>query len=474
MGRGRVTAKRKKKSWRFAFGSEETVQRVRPTESDAYLYNPHKGTTTFQRLNGEALYDDVRWSDRESMTEFKPFRGDPRTLHNGRYPDTTLAYLRWLWRDFEPEKGKYRWEIMEGALAGARTRGQTLQVRVQPYIRDDMPAWYWDMGGKVLSGASRGGWRQPDNNAAAYLKHWSEFIAAFGKRFDGHADFESFDIAYAGPCGEMGGNCTPKNAAKLVDVYLANFKKTQLVSMVGTHGCKYAASLKGLRLGWRGDCFGDMRTDGQGVIPDGLSWNHMYDEYPEKVHTDGVAEAWKTGPVTLETCWVVGHWFRQGWDIDWILDWGLRYHASVFMPKSCYIPTQWAKKIDAFNKRLGYRFIVRQLVLPLEVKGGSRAEVKVSMENGGVAPIYRDYKLALRFRRGKRSAVVHLKDDVRTWLPGPIWFAERVTVPKTLGRGEVTVDLGMVDPKTDKAVVRLAVKDVLPDGWHPMTSMDVR
>ena len=87
--------------WRDVFGPEEVIQRVRPKESDKYLLNPHKGTTTFQRFNGDALYPGLSWNDREGPVEFKPFDGN---LKNPRYPDTTISYCRWLWSVIEPER----------------------------------------------------------------------------------------------------------------------------------------------------------------------------------------------------------------------------------------------------------------------------------------------------------------------------------------------------------------------------------
>ena len=40
-------------AWRKGYSADQTIQRVRPRESFAYLGNPHKGTTTFQRFNGD-------------------------------------------------------------------------------------------------------------------------------------------------------------------------------------------------------------------------------------------------------------------------------------------------------------------------------------------------------------------------------------------------------------------------------------
>jgi len=455
--------------WRKRFAPGEVIQRVRPKESFAYLGNPHKGTTTFQRLNGDPLYDGTTWDDRGAPVEFPPFDGN---LKNDRYPDTTLAYCRWLWSVIEPEKGKYRWDIIESAMEAARVRGQTVQVRVQPYVGDDMPEWYWQMGGVRQRKPDKRGVYEPDHNRAAYATHWGDFIRAFARRFDGHPSLESFDIAYGGPFGEMGGNATKATAAKLVDIYLRSFRKTHILSMLGTHGCAYAAT-KNRRTGWLADCFGDVRTEGHGSVPDGLCWNHMHDEYPRKVFEDGVQDAWKTAPVTLETCWTVGHWYEQGWDIDWILEQGLKYHLSVFMPKSSYIPDEWMDKIEWFNRRMGYRFVLRQMILPLEAKPGRGIRVHVWIDNVGVAPIYRRYRFAYRFRQGDRAAVVHSKQDIRKWMPEHTWFSERVAVPAWLKPGAAKVDVGVIDPETNEPRVKLAVEEIREDGWHPMALMDV-
>ena len=460
---------RKRSGWRAAFAPNQTVQRVRPQESDAYLPNPHKGTTTFQRFNGDPLYLGTTWDDRVGPTEFPPFDGNRR---NPRYPDTTISYCRWLWSVIEPAKGEYRWEIIEGALEAARVRGQTLQVRMQPYIGDDLPGWFWEMGGVLMKDESDPR-REPDHNHPSYLQHWGEFIRAFGARFDGHPNLESFDIAYGGPCGEMGGNATGETAARLVEVYLESFPRTQLLSMLGTHGCTYAAKKRGLRLGWRADCFGDLRAEGRGAVPDHLSWNHMHDAYPKEVAECGVSEAWKTAPVTLETCWTVGHWHQQGWGIDWIVEQGLRYHLSVFMPKSSYIPEEWAERIEWFNKRMGYRFVLRQMLLPLEARPGQRAEVEVWVDNVGAAPIYRPYRFAYYFQQGEQEEVVWSKADIRKWPPGHNWFRDRITIPRSLARGEVRFGVGIVDPETNTPKVALAIKERCEDGWHRLTWMEV-
>src|SRR5437868_2007412 len=76
------------------YGPDEVVQRVRPAEDTGYVANPHRGTATFQRFNGDALNPGLIWNDDQGPTEFPVFSGN---LRNERYPDTTLSYCRWTW-----------------------------------------------------------------------------------------------------------------------------------------------------------------------------------------------------------------------------------------------------------------------------------------------------------------------------------------------------------------------------------------
>jgi hypothetical protein len=241
--------------------------------------------------------------------------------------------------------------------------------------------------------------------------------------------------------------------------------------MLGTPGCTYAAQLKDRRIGWRADCYGDLRAEGKGQVPDRLCWNHMFDAYPMEITCNGVKEAWKTAPVTLETCWTVPFWANRKWDIDWILEQGWKYHLTVFMPKSAYIPDEWRAKIDAFDRRLGYRFVLRQLVLPLEAKPGAELKVGVFVDNVGIAPIYRPYRLAFRFRQGQRSEVVLAAADIRAWQPELSWFEENIRFPEWPEAGEVKLEVGIVDA-TLAPKVQFAIRETAPDGWHPLTSLD--
>jgi len=478
------------------------MQRIRPEYNDAYINNPHKGTTTFQRFNGDPLYPTMRWDDSKGPLEFPaPKNAD---LSNDNYPPTRISYCRWAWKVIEPEKGKIRFDVLDAALKTAHDRGQTLQMRMQPWVGpEDAPDWYYAMGGTRQGGpttrpsvpsapagvlappgatptsapaptttrARRPRFQETDFNNPLYLQHWGDFIRALGKRYDGHPDLESFDVAYAGQFGEEGGNATYETASKLVDVYREAFQKTDLLLMLGTPGCKYASTLKDRHFGWRADCFGDLRMGRDQSTPRNLSWNHSYDAYPQQVAETIAPDAWRYAPVTYETCGTVSSWKRSNYDIDWIIEQGSKYHISVFMPKSVVIPEEWMGKIMEFNKRMGYRFFIQQMYLPEDARPGQLIETVVTIDNKGCAPIYRPYHFALRFSQGEKSYVVKLKQDIRTWMPDLSFFREKFIYPPELEIGkEVKVSCAIVNDQ-DQPVVKLAIKPLAVDGWHELARM---
>ena len=457
--------------WRYAFAATETLQRIRPEHTDAELPNPHRGWATFQRFAGDPLERGKDWNDAVGPVSFAT-RAPRRLVADGDFP-STVAYCRWPWGVLEPRPGRIRFDILDQALATAARHGQTLQMRVQPFVYADLPKWFVATGApmKEIGTCPAGPIWEPDANDARYIRHWSRFIAALGKRYDGHPMLESFDVAYAGRFGEMGGNATPVSAARLADAYLAAFRRTTLLSMISTHGCRHAAARNRPNVGWRGDGFFDPKNQGRGKSPDHLCWNHMWDVYPVDIFDYGVADLWQRSPMTLEPHGTLQHVLEAGWRIEPLLEACCKYHPSIFMHKSVRVPAAYRGAVEAFVRRLGYRFHLHQMTLPLEAKPGQKIETTVTIDNKGIAPIYRPYTFALRFSQGTRHAIVPFQQDIRAWMPDYSSFRETFALPRTLQRGEAKVACSII---TDgQPVVRLAIKNITKDGWHPLTSIDV-
>jgi hypothetical protein len=478
------------KYWRDAYGKNEVVQRVRPAESHGYIHNPHRGTATFQRFQGDPLVPMISWHDKYGPRKFTSLQQVPE---NEKFvPRTTLTYCRWPWAWLEPKKGRYNWTLIDNTLKSARERGQTAQIRFQPYTEPlntlkntpqakryppgssvDVPDWYWDTGAAWIE---KGPYvkNEPDSNDPLYLKHFGEFVRAFGKRYDGHPDLESIDIAYAGFWGESGGNSTPATARKLAQIYIDYFRKTTLLGMTGTPGfthALHAGAKKGIHVGWRADSFGDFHKGNSPHVPADLSWNHMLDMYVQSTYASGAMDAWKTAPVTMEPSATVAHWVMDGFDIDRIIEEGYRFHTTVFMPKSVFYPKRIREKLIEFDRKIGYRYVIRHMLLPLEAKPGAKINVDLYLDNVGCAPIYRPYRLALRFKQGRKSYVVPFATDIRQWMPGHNFVREQLRFPPQLERGEVQIAIGIVD-EADTPRVWFAIDAALDEGWHPLTSMD--
>ncbi len=472
--------------------SQEDVQErvtVRPIVIDEVLLNPGIGFTTFQRFNGDDLNEGSRWTEGFPI-EYQDFDGD---LTNKDYPQTTIAYFRVNWRFVEQEKEKYNWGMIDKALDTAAQRGQTLMLRISPYEGDDakdVPAWYREMVGDAKNLKSDK-WRV-DPEDPRFLQYFGGMIQALGNRYDGHPDLESVDISFVGYWGEGDGThlLSDNTRIKLIRSYLDNFKKTPLIFQplngdapdpgVLVEGLPIAANWPDGRdngqgpemrhVGWRIDCLGDMGFwDG---------WCHMLDVYPQDIIKSGMMDAWEKAPVTMEICGTFMSWLeREKYDeetIKYSFDQALKWHVSSFNAKSSPVPEQWKPLVEEWLKRMGYRFALRKWTYPAEVKPHGPILFTSWWENQGVAPCYKDFKLAIRLRNENRTEILLTDAPVQDWLPGDIIYDDRVFLPYNIPEGTYDLDLGIISPDDLKPKVKLAISGIREDGWYTMGKISIR
>jgi hypothetical protein len=432
---------------------------VRPTEIDDILVNPGMGIETFQRFKGQALNDGVRWS------EVGPETSTADANPAADFPDSSVAYLRWFWSQIEPQRGTYRWSILDDALAEAHRHGQRLAIRIMPY--DDkhaMPDWYRTSGAKRANAATDkdGAIWSPDADDPIYATLWSALVVEAGKRYDGHPDLNHVDVSTVGYWGEGWGPYLPSWAIQqqLIDVYFTAFTRTPLLMNFDAlpalqYGVKRGA-------GWRLDCWGDMGAQGR-------NFAHMKDFYPQQLARGGLQDAWRAGPVALETCWVPEQWHQWKFPLKPILDQALRWHASTINIKSSRIPSEWRAAFDEFQKQIGYRFVLKRLEYSSRVGRGAMAPLSMWWFNAGIAPIYRHYELAIAIG----DTVVPLDADVRHWLPGDAVFESTVAVPRDLAPGHYAVRVALLDPTTRLPAIRLAIAGRQQDGWYQVGEITV-
>jgi hypothetical protein len=188
----------------------------------------------------------------------------------------------------------------------------------------------------------------------------------------------------------------------------------------------------------------------------------------------GIQDVWQRKPVSLEVCYTVAGWKEKGYDVDYILDQALRWHVSTVNIKSSPIPAEWKERFDTFQKKIGYRFILRRLEYPKTANAGSMMLIHMWWLNAGVAPIYREFSLAIQLRSSKATAIIRVPVDVRKWVPGDAVFDGTLYLPENLPEDTYDFRVGMLDPRTDQPAIQFGNEGRQDDGWYSMGALTVK
>lgn len=406
-----------------------------------YKKEPHQnhfiGFMSFQHYKNEPLYSDVVVRPENNMTETQNYECFPipeGVEQNGRsegyYPETSVAYFRFLWKEFEPKQGEYNYDFIQNILDGAKKHNQTLVLRFMPHsncARDDVPDWM-----KSLFPCPE---RPPMQRVKAspthplYLELFNKAIRALGERFDSDPFLEAIDIALPGAWGE---GCDfdaypPEDIEKLYNTYTEVFKNTRLMGQIINPQLILKLNQKS-KVGWRGDGLGDPF--------------HIYEYYPPNIAE--MPDLWQTSPVAFESYWWLKEWQRQGWDIDEIISLTLKWHISQFNAKNFPIPNEWKDKIDYWVSKMGYHFLIDFFKFPNNAQSGDQIELKLGIDNIGVAPIYKKIPLKVMLC-GEKCFEFDTDIDITKWLPGKNVERVFLDVPKELPQGNYDIKIGIKD-----------------------------
>ena len=398
--------------------------------------NPYMGFVSYQHFNGEKLYSDSVVKPENNWTETEAFECYPvpeDVEENGRqqgfYPDSSVAYIRVLWKEFEPEQGVYNYPFIEDILSQAKAHNQTLAFRLMAHstrARDDVPDWLK----KLIKTPERpDGMRVKDSPTdPLFLELFCKAVRKIGERFDSDPAFYSIDISLPGAWGE-GHNLhlySQEALNEIVDTYLDVFKNTQIMTQVSRNELIEYAS-KTTNIGWRGDGLGHPE--------------HINEIYPGRIAK--VQDNWKVAPVSFESFWWLGEWKRKGWDIDEIIEKTLGWHISLLNGKSLPIPNEWKDKIDYWQSKMGYHFAIDYVSFPEKCTALDALTVELGIENRGVAPIYTPVPLKIRLSNGTDAYEFETDVDIRQWLPGKTTETMEICIPENIKKGEYSVEIGI-------------------------------
>lgn len=398
--------------------------------------NPYIGFTSFQHFRKDELYSDLIVKPENNMTETECVECYPipdGVEENGRtqgyYPDCSVAYIRILWKEFEPIEGKYNYAFIENILCKAKENNQTVMFRIMQHSTresDDVPDW---LKSKIECPKRPKGKRVKESPSdPKFLKYFGRAIKAFGERFDKDATLAFVDISLPGAWGE-GSHVnlfTEKEIKDFVDIYTDTFVNTTLIGQVSIPWLLYHSNEQ-RKIGFRADCIGSPYS--------------TYEKLPPLVEKMG--NVWKTGHISFESYWWIGEWERQGWDLDKIIKTSLDWHVSTFNAKSLPIPFEWKAKIDEWVAKMGYHFVIDEVEVQTSVIRGEKLTVKLGINNVGVAPIYNRLPLYIRLKNQDYEERLKTDIDICKWVEGRYTEKIDVLVPCDMACGNYELQIGI-------------------------------
>ncbi|MBO4323403.1 MAG: DUF4832 domain-containing protein [Clostridia bacterium] len=398
--------------------------------------NPYIGFMSFNHFRGEALYSDcivgggaLAGCETENYECYPvPCGVEENGREQGFHPDTSVAYIRALWKEFEPKQGEYNYAFIQNILDKAKEKGQTVVFRLMPHstcARDDVPDW---LKGIMDCPARPDGMRVKDSpKDPRYLKLFGKAIEKLGEKFDSDETLDCVDVSIGGAWGEGSQDFKKEDMEALMDIYIRVFKNTKLMGQfVNLHLINYI--LKKRSIGWRADGLGSPK--------------HMNEIYPERFPLIP-KDMWKTSPVSFESYWWISEWYRRGWDIDKIIDLTLKNHLSTFNTKSFPIQFELKDKIDDWVAKMGYHFSVNEVSLEDCAAKGGELKMRLVVENVGVAPIYNALPLYIRLKNENYEKTFETGVDIRKWIEGKYEENISIDLPKDISAGKYDIELGI-------------------------------
>lgn len=428
--------------------------------------NPYIGFMSFQHFRGEKMYSDIVVREEANRTETERvecYPPSPDAEENGRaegyYPDTSVVYIRILWKEFEPRQGEYNYKFIEDIIEKAKSHSQTLIFRLMAHSTracDDVPDWLKDI---IPCPERPDGMRVKDSPTdPRFLEYFLEAVRHLGARFDSEPTFDAIDISLPGAWGE-GHKLEeyPENVLEtIVDTYTSVFKNTRLMTQISRPNLiRYAKESAGTVLGWRGDGLGDPE--------------HIVDFYPPRIKE--ISENWKFAPVSFESYWWICEWKRQGWDIDNIINKTLEWHISSLNAKSMPVPYEWQDKIDAWVNKMGYHISPDYLKYPRSARSGGCLTLELGIKNVGVAPIYKPFSLKIKLKSDEDEYIFDVQADVRKWLPGEHKESIHIELPADIKPGKYSIEAGIISDIFP--VIYLATDAERDGGYYKLADIEI-
>ena len=401
------------------------------------LRNPHKGWYHHLLDNGV---------DRYKINNDSVFANFPGLDH---------LYLRLAWSYLEPVEGQYDWHRIDEVVAKYVPLGYKIAFRITSKetgtfpgsvgqqlngVQYATPIWVQKAGAKgtVCNGGNTKSWT-PVWGDPVYLAKLDQFQKAFAQKYDGQSWLQYVDIGSIGEWGEGHTSFSTKIPPTVtevkanMDVYLKNFKKSQLICTDD--------------LIYYGKSDADTKTLYDYAVTNGIS---MRDDSPlVEYYLQNNLKTWSvTNPefytplyLTKPIVFELEHYGVAKKEGTWIGKNGngilpkYKYSGAEIMTKAIelmhatyigyhgYCEEWLADNPDLTNQlanRCGYWYFPVKASFPVEMNR-SKNEISITWLNKGIAPAYHSYELILKFEseNPENSFTLHpFYSGNKKWLPG--------------------------------------------------------
>ena len=427
---------------------------VHPAEDLAPLANPDKGWVLhFYDNSVDAYGQRIRPGERLD------------------FPGLSMVYFRLAWGYLEPEEGRFDWSRIDPWYRQFVDQGLKVGFRITCFesggIPYATPRWVEDAGARFFAFADPDSpQRQPGWDDPVFLSKLDAFLAAFAARYDADPNVAWIDIGSLGVWGEghAGWSSTGPIALaayqKHIDLHYKHFRNTRLVvnDDFGYDAVRYACGL------------------GAALRDDSI----CVDAERPYFHQDMADWFWRNRPVIVETEHYGPSVQRGAWDSATVERSIEEYHASWVSIH--HWPDEFLAQerglVERLANRMGYWLFVPEARMPAALGPGVPFTVSVRWENRGVAPLYRNYAVALGLKDAAGRVVwsgADMRWDLRSLGPAEgLETTHSHPFPHGLAPGTYTLCLGL-SPRDEPAVpvVALAVAGRDSDRWHPLGTIDV-
>lgn len=383
---------------------------VRPAATGEALENPGMGFVHYR-------FDNRMWA----------YGGHaPADYTCDEFPGTTVTYMRVPWCVLEPEEGRFRWDILDSYAAAWIKKGLKIALRVTAFedrYAYATPEWVRDAGAKGEFFTRKCGvdspfrkcydgtklW-EPDYLDPVFLAKLENFIKVYAVRYDGNPHVAFIDIGSWGVWGEchtgvtrdLPQEVTDRIAKVHMNLHRKYFRHTRLVisddfagGMLETADSPLQQLARSMGIGYRDDSIMCAKPP--------RSWFHSnWGVLAEAAGLPVVVETGHFGMLKTDGRWVKGLMLKSVEDLH-------AHYISIHGWPS-QILANCRDEIDAVNRRIGYRFELREVEYPDVIKIGEPVRIRAEWVNVGVAHML-DARFVTWSLLDKRGAVAWSATD---------------------------------------------------------------